>query len=101
MLPIPAYFLIALTNPKEVGVPKWSLRILIIIIILCFLSLFSLKFFNSETNKITPETKGSQVEVPISSPKPSKTQKPKGSDEFTDILIEESTNAAKPNNIIE
>lgn len=90
LFPIPAYFLISLTNPKEVSAPKWSLRVLIVIFLLSLLSIISLKLLNMSTNKVETKTTRPEVETQTKSPQPTKTESVKGSQDFTDILIEES-----------
>lgn len=90
MLPIPAYFLISLTNPKEVSAPKWSLRVLIVIFFLWLLSLIFLKLLNINTVKVETKTTKPEAETQTKSPQPAKTESVKGSQDFTDILIEES-----------
>lgn len=87
MLPIPAYFLITLTNPKEVNTPKWSFRILVVIFLLSFLGIISLKLLN--TNSVQ---KYIQVENISPAPMVESTIKPTSNQDFTDILIEESKN---------
>lgn len=90
MLPIPAYFFISLTNPKEVNVPKWSLRILVIIFLLSILALISLKLLNINAFKVETNTIKPEAETQTKSPQPTKVESVKGSQDFTDILIEES-----------
>lgn len=98
MLPIPAYFFISLTNPREVSAPKWSVRILVIIFLLSLLSLISLKLLNINTNKTDIKIDQPKTETPIKSPEPTGAEKVKGSQDFTDILMEESKKTEEPKN---
>ena len=92
MLPIPAYFFISLTNPREVSAPKWSFRILIIIFLLSLLGIMSIKLLN--TNPVQKEI-GAENKSPTPTIKGE--EKTKGSQDFTDILIEESKKTPEPN----
>jgi len=98
MLPIPAYFFISLTNPKEVNAPKWSFRILVIIFLLSLIFLIFLKLVNTGFTKVdTKPSQPAKTETQTKSPQPAKTESVKGSQDFTDILIEESKKTEEPN----
>lgn len=96
ILPIPMYLFISLTNPKEVSAPKWSLRVILVIFLLSLLAVASFKLLNINTvspEKTIDETQvdGSKVENINQSPTPTaKIEKTEGSQDFTDILLEES-----------
>ena len=87
MLPIPAYFFISLTNPRETSVPKWSFRVLLIIFLLSLLGIISLKLLAA-----VPVQKEIKIEDESPAPTMMEEKRTKGSGDFTDILIEESKN---------
>lgn len=96
LLPIPAYLFISLTNPKEVSAPKWSLRILVIIFLLSLMALTALKLLNPGGTRVETPPAKLKVKTQTNSPLPVKTESPKGSQDFTDILVEESKKTPEP-----
>ena len=93
ILPVPAYLFLSLTNPKEVGVPQWSFRVILIIFTLSLLAMVSFKLLNLNINLEQTVVPVEPTNPPAENKTPEPTVENQGtghSQDFTNILIEES-----------